>query len=474
MATTRIMPIHIGKGRSVARALKDVADYMQNPLKTEDGELISSYECVPETAETEFLLAKSLYAANTGRDQGKRDIIAYHARQSFLPGEVTPEEANAIGYELAMRFTKGRHAFFVCTHTDRAHVHNHIVWNSTSLDHERKFRNFIGSAFALRRVSDHLCVEHSLSIVENPKPSRGNNYGKWLGEDKPVSFQDRLRHAVDTALERRPATFDDFLSLVRAEGYIINTNRKHITFLAPGQKKPTRLDTLRGDYTEQAIRERIAGLRVVSSGGRSSEAVIAAQRPSLLIDIEAKLQQGKGAGYERWARVFNLKQAAQTLIYLQEHGLDSYDALREKTAAAIARHNDLAGKVRALDAELKANGELQKHIVNYSKTRDTYTAYRKSGRSDAFRAQHETDIILHEAAKKAFDDLGYGRDNKLPTVKMLRAAYAPALEEKKKANAEYHVAKAEMRELLLVKENVDRLLGTPERAQDLESERTDL
>lgn len=159
---------------------------------------------------------------------------------------------------------------------------------------------------------------------------------------------------------------------------------------------------------------------------------------------------------------------------LQEHGLDSYDALREKTEAATARFNDLSGNVRALDAELKANAELQKHIVNYSKTSDTYAAYRKSGRSNKFRAEHESDIILHEASKKAFDDLGYGRDNRLPTVKMLRAAYAPALEEKKKANAEYRTAKAEMRELLLVKENVDRLLGTSERGRDIEAERTNL
>ncbi|MDR2514746.1 MAG: relaxase/mobilization nuclease domain-containing protein [Christensenellaceae bacterium] len=475
MATTHITPIHTGKGRSVAKALRDVADYMKNPLKTEDGELISSFECAPESADTEFLLTKSRYASLTGRDQGGHDVIAYHTRQSFLPGEITPEEANAIGYELAMRFTKGRYAFLVCTHTDRSHIHNHVVWNSTSLDSRRKFRNFIGSAFALRRVSDHLCVEHGYSIIQNPKPSRGKNYARHMFPDgKPPSHKDELRAAIDAALDKSPATFDDFIALMRAAGYTINTARKHTTFFAPGWKQPARMNTLRGDHTEQAVRERIAGTRIVSSGGRSSEAVIAARRPSLLIDIQSIIAQRKGAGYERWAKIFNLKQAAQTLIYLQEHGLDSYDALREKTAAATARHNEISEKVKSLEAELKANGELQKHIVNYSKTWDTYAAYRKSGRSDAFRAQHETDILLHEAAKNAFDDLGYGRHNKLPTVKTLRAAYAPALEEKKKANAEYRQAKAEMRELLLVKENVDRLLGTAVRVQEREQERSDL
>lgn len=474
VATTRIMPLHIGKGRSLAKALKDVTDYMENPLKTEDGELISSYECAPESVDAEFFLAKKRYASLTGRDQGAHDVIAYHTRQSFKPGEVTPEQANAIGYELAMRFTKGRNAFIVCTHTDRAHIHNHVVWNSTSLDCKRKFRNFIGSAFALRRVSDHLCVAHGLSIIKDPKPSRGSTYGQWLGDDKPLSHKDQLKLSVDAALEQRPSTFEDFLSLMRAAGYTVSTARKHITFAMPEWKQPARLDTLRGEYTEAAVRERIAGRRVVSSGGKENEAVTAARRPSLLIDIQSKIQQGKGAGYERWAQVFNLKQAAQTLIYLQEHGLDSCDALREKATAATTRHHDLSGRVRALDAELKSNAELQKHIVNYSKTRDTYAAWRKAGRSNTFRAENEHDILLHEAAKKAFDDMGYGRDNRLPTVKMLRAAYAPALEEKKKANAEYRAAKAEMRELLLVKENVDRLLGVRERDRDLEAERPDL
>ena len=474
MATTRIMPLHVGKGRSVARALKDVTEYMENPLKTENGELVSSFECDPKTADAEFLFAKSRYLYFTGRDQGKRDVIAYHARQSFKPGEISPEEANAIGYELAMRFTKGRHAFIVCTHTDRAHIHNHVVWNSTSLDYQNKWRDFFRSGRALRRLSDVLCVEHGLSVIQNPAQRRGKHYGAWLGDARQPSFQNRLRDAIDAALDKKPSSFDDFLSLMRAEDYIINTARKHITFLASGQKQPTRLDTLRGDYTEAAVRERILGHRVVSSGGRESGAVQARQRPSLLIDIQSKIQQGKGAGYERWAKVFNLKQAAQTLIFLQEHGFDSYDTLKEKTAESTSRFHSLSEKIRGLDAELKSNGELQKHIVSYAKTRQTYTEYRKAGYSKKFRAEHETDILLHQTAKKVFDELGYGRDKKLPTVKMLRADYAAKLEEKRTLNAEYRKEKTAMRELLLVKENVDRLLGTTERGQDRDTERSNL
>ena len=472
MATTHIMALHTSRGRSVAKVLRDVTDYMENPLKTEGGELISSYECDAETADSEFLLSKARYFSNTGRDQKKQDVIAYHIRQSFKPGEITPAEANRIGYELAMRFTKGRHAFIVCTHTDRAHIHNHVVWNSTSLDEKRKFRNFYFSAFALRRLSDTLCVENGLSIIENPGPSPGKDYARHMyAGGKPLSHQDELRAAIDTALGQAPTSFEDFLSLMREAGYTVNDKRKHITFILPGWGQPVRMDTLKGDHTEAAVRERIGSPILRSSGGKSSVAAEPRRGPGLLIDIQVKIQQGKGPGYERWAKVFNLKQAAQTLIYLQEHGVDSYDELREKTAAATARFNELSAQIKELEAGLKANAELQKHIVSYSKTRKTYEANRKAGYSKKFRAEHEADILLHQTAKKAFDDLGYGKGKRIPSIATLRAEYAAALEEKRNAYARYRGAKAEMRELLVARENVDRLLNVPAPGREREAER---
>ncbi|MCL1821162.1 MAG: relaxase/mobilization nuclease domain-containing protein [Oscillospiraceae bacterium] len=461
MATTSIMPLHTGKGRSVARALKDSVDYMENPLKTDGGELISAYECDARTVDNDFMLSKQRYASITGREQERGGVIAYHVRQSFKPGEVTPEEANRIGYELAMRFTKGRFAFIVCTHTDKAHVHSHIIWNSTALDHTRKFRNFIGSTFALRRCSDLICAENGLSVVKDPKPSPGNDYGKWLGDKREPSQKQLLIDTIDAALEQKPETFADFIALMKAAGYEVNDKRKHITFNLPG-RKPMRCDTLRGDYTEDAIRERIAGLRVSSSHGRSRASApeySSSHRPSLLIDIQAKMQEGKGKGYERWAKLHNLKQMAATLIYLQEKGLDDYDVLRERATAASARFNELSDKIKDLDARLAANAELQKQIVTYSKTRQTYVDYRKAGYSQKFKAEHEADIILHQAAKKYFDGLGYGGGKKLPTIASLRAEYAPTLEEKKQANREYQQAKSEMRELVTARSNVDNLFN---------------
>ena len=187
MATTRIMPLHIGKGRTESRAISDIIDYVANPQKTDNGKLITGYGCDSRTADAEFLLAKRQYIAATGRVRGADDVIAYHVRQSFKPGEITPEEANRLGVEFAKRFTKGNHAFVVCTHIDKSHVHNHIIWSAVNADCDRKFRNFWGSTRAVRRLSDTICIENGLSIVEDPKP-HGKSYNKWLGEQAKECF----------------------------------------------------------------------------------------------------------------------------------------------------------------------------------------------------------------------------------------------------------------------------------------------
>ena len=249
MATTTLLQRHAGEGETIAEAIRDCLDYGKDPEKTESGKYISAYECDPATVADEFLLAKASYAAMTGREQKKENnVLCYQIRQSFYPGEITPKEANRIGYELAMRWTKGRHAFIVTTHTDKQHIHCHIYYNSTTLDCTRKFRNFWGSSFALRRLSDRLCLENGLSIVENPKPrSKGKyrNYGEWQKDRKgPLSYQDRLRLAIDTALAERPADLDEFLNLMKRAGYEVKTVRGGgISFrlTGQGQERFTRL-----------------------------------------------------------------------------------------------------------------------------------------------------------------------------------------------------------------------------------------
>jgi hypothetical protein len=454
MATTRLMPLHTGKGRDVGTAISDIIDYAENPEKTDDGRLITGYECDSRTADAEFLFSKRHYAVLTGRTRGADDVIAYHLRQSFVPGEITPEEANRIGCELAKRFTNGNHAFIVCTHIDKHHIHNHIIWNSTSLDCKRKFRNFWGSTRAIRRLNDTLCIENGLSIVENPQ-RHGKSYNKWLGDQAKPSNRELLRMAIDAALAKKPVDFDALLKLLREAGYEVKVG-KILALRGKNQKRFIRLDTLGSGYSE-------VELRAVLSGEKAHQPRKKIVRPAqdkkvnLLVDIQAKLRAGKGVGYERWAKVFNLKQMAQTVNYLTEHNLLEYDALAAKTALATTRYNEFSAQIKKDEKQLADIAVLKTQIINYAKTRNTYVAYRKAGYSKKFLAEHESDILLHKAAKKAFDELNV---KKLPTVKSLQTEYATLLTEKKAAYVDYRKARDEMKELLTVKANVNRLLGT--------------
>lgn len=452
LATTRLMPLHIGKGRDVSTAIADTIDYVKNPQKTDHGKLIYGYECDTRTADAEFLLSKRQYANLTGRNQGKDDVIAYHLRQAFKPGEVTPEEANQIGQELAMKLTKGNHAFVVCTHIDKHHVHNHVIINSTALDCQRKFRNFWSSTWAIRRMNDTLCVEHGLSIVEDPKPSR-EHYGTWLGDKKQPSHQEQLRQLIDAVLAEKPKTFEVFLQNLQATGVEVNREGKHLRLRLSPDHRYTRCDTLKGDYTELAIRERIAGSRSVTP--RRTALARPSSKVGMLVDIEAALRAGKGAGYERWAKVFNIKQLSQAVLYLKEHGDMDYAQLQEMSDTATATFNALSAQIKDLESKLNANAELQKQIVTYAKTRPVYVEYRKAGYSKKFRSAHESDILLHQAAKRYFDEAGI---TKLPSVASLREEYAALLNEKRKVYAAYKQARTEMKELHNVRANVEYLL----------------
>lgn len=467
MATTRLMPLHTGQGRTVGTAISDIIDYVENPEKTDGGRLITGYECDSRIADAEFLFTKKQYTQITGRERGADDVIAYHLRQSFLPGEVTPKEANRIGCELARRFTKGNHAFIVTTHIDKSHVHNHIIWNSTALDCSRKFRNFWGSTRAVRRLNDTLCIENGLSIVENPKP-HGKSYNKWLGDKKKPSHRELLCTKIDEALAKKPPDFNSLLKLLEDAGCEVRRGAVP-SLIAPGWKRPARMETLGDGYSEKEIRAVLAGEKAHKPRSKNILPLVRDSRPNLLIDIQAKLQAGKSGGYERWAKVFNLKQMAQTVNFLTEHNLLQYEMLAEKTALATDRHNILLAQIKSAESRMAEITVLRTHIINYSKTREIYTAYRQAGYSKKYLAEHEGDILLHKAAKKAFDELGM---NKLPTVKTLQAEYAELLAAKKKAYAAYSSARQEMRELLTAKANVDRLMGYDEKRETTEHDKT--
>lgn len=464
MATTRLIPLHTGKGRNFGKAIRNVIGYVSNPKKTHQGELVTGFGCNPETADGEFLLMKREYIAQTGRLRGKDDVIAYHLRQSFVPDEITPEEANRIGCELASRFTHGQHAYVVATHEDRRHVHSHIIISAVNLDCDRKFRNFWGSSKAIRRLSDTLCIQNGLSIIEQPK-GHSKSYNKWLGNEAKTSQRDVLREAIDAALARQPKDFEELLTMLQRGGWEVKRG-KRISLKGKGQERFKRLDSLGEDYSEAALRTIIAGEK--EHHPREKKTVQPMRQVNLLVDIQAKLQAGKSTGFERWAKVFNLKQMAQTLNYLSENNLMNIEDLTAKTDAATARVHELQVTIRETEKRMAELHALKGHIINYVKTREVYVAYRMAGYSKKFVAEHEQEIRLHQAAKEAFSALG---TQKIPKVKAIQAEYDALREKKKQAYAAYHQAQDEMRQLLTVRANVERILGIEEKEKGQQIEK---
>ena len=461
-ATTRLIVHHISKGETIAQSLKDRLDYGKNPDKTQGGELISSYQCDHMTADAEFLLSKAKYRAVTGREQKRdADVLCYQIRQSFAPGEITPEEANRVGYETAMRWTKGNHAFFVATHTDRQHIHNHIYYNSTSLDCIRKYRDFFRSGRALRRLSDRVCIEHELSVIQNPKlPSQGpfRHYGQWLGDAKRPSQKEQLRAIIDEVLAQPPADLPSFLAALESAGVqVLHGRGGAISFRLPGFERPARWrgSTLGNGYGPEDVQVVLEGRAPARAGG--GDVRPRRKRFNLVIDIQQRMAQGKGPGYERWAKLYNLKQMAAALQFLQENGLTDYDELAVKTDAAVDRAHTLAGELRAVERELGRTSELMGAVVQYAKTRPVFDGYKAARYSKKYLAQHEAELADYRAAKAAMNDLLDGE--KLPKMDVLKKKRRELAEQKKALTAQYRTAQKEMREIVTAKGNIDHLLG---------------
>ena len=445
LAATRLIALHKNKGKSVAACLKSRTDYAQNPDKTQQGELVSSYECSPLTVDEEFMLSKRQYELATGRRQ-KSDVIAYQIRQSFKPGEITAEEANKVGYELAMRFTKGKYAFIVATHTDREHIHNHIIYNSTALDSTRKFRDFLLSGLAVQRLSDLICLEHQLSVIEI-KPYRERQ--KRTLYPPRESNRDKLCAVIDSILlNEKPADFEIFLQKLEQQGYEIKRG-KHTSVKGARQKRFIRFRTLGAGYSEDEIKAVIAG---EAEHRPHQKQPPKEQSFHLLVDIQAKLSEGKGEGYARWAKRYNLKEMSKTLIFLQENKIGSIEEMQERVNAATARYHELGDSIKAAEQRMAEIAVLRAHIVNYAKTRPVYDAYRKAGYSKKFLEEHREQITLHKAAKVAFDEASL---KKLPKVKELDAEYSALLSQKKAAYPAYRKARDEMQELKKAQKNVE-------------------
>lgn len=456
MAATRLIAMHVQKNRSVQQCLKDRTDYAENGEKTENGEYISSYECDPETVDQEFAFSKSRYGQLTGRSRDD-DIIAYQIRQSFKPGEVTPEEANRIGYETAMRWTKGNHAFIVATHVDKAHIHNHVIYNSTTLDCFHKFRNFLFCGIALQRVSNLVCLEHGCSVIKPRKP--GEREKRTVYPNRK-SIRDKIREDIDLAMSRNPKNMEELFKCLEEMGYEIK-RAKHIGIKGEGQKTFLRFDSLGAGYREGDFEKVFKGEESFNPPPREKQSH-RYEKPKkkfdMLLDIQDIIARGKDPGYERWAKVHNIKQISQTLIYLRDHDIRDVDELTKRASDSATRFAELSQTIKDAEKRMAEIAVLKTHIINYSKTKDVYVAYRKAGYSKQFFEAHRGEILLHKAAKEAFGQLEGG----VPKLKDLNQEYSELLKKKKDAYAEYRKIKEENKELRMAKHNLERFLNQQE------------
>ena len=433
MAVTKIKPIK--------STLKRALDYIQNPDKTDGKMLISSFGCSPETADIEFG-----FTLSQALDRG--DNLAHHLIQSFEPGEVDYQKAHEIGKQLADAVTKGQYEYVLTTHIDKGHIHNHIIFCAANFVDYRKYNSNKRSYYGIRNLSDRLCRENGLSVLVPEKGSRGKNYAVYK---KEKTAKGRLKTAVD-ALIPQVSSFEELLSRLEAAGYEIKRG-KYVSCLVPGQERYTRLKTLGADYTEEAIRERIEGRRA-----RSVKAPKTERGVSLLIDIENSIKAAQSRGYEQWAKIHNLKQAAKTLNFLTEHQISQYGELTARIAEIQIESEQAAESLKSAEKRLADMAVLIKNVSTFQKTKPVYDAYRKARNKESYRAAHERGIILHEAAAKALKAAGVA---KLPDITALQAEYEKLQEQKEALRADYGKRKKQVKEYDVIKQNIDSILRQP-------------
>ncbi len=465
MAATRLIPLHISKSWSIKQCLNARMKYAKNPEKTRNEELVTSYACEVATASEEFLLSHRQYELHARRHYD-REVIAYQIRQSFKPGEVTAEEANRIGYQTAMKFTKGKHAFIVATHTDRAHIHSHILFNAVDISETHKFKNFFLSAFVLQRISDYICLEHGLSVI-NPRPYRERD--NIVVYPKRISAREMIRETVDRVLAKNPKSYEEFLNKLREQGYEVKTG-KYTSLKGKGQKRFIRLRSLGDGYREEDIRKKLGDVaKDAEKNVEESEVTKTAsdEKFNMLLDIEDIIRKGKGKGYEIWAKKYNLKNAMKALMFLQEKGVSSYEELVELTKNSAAKFDELSKRIKKDERRIREIKKLRGTIFDYSRTRDTYIRYREAGYSKKFFEENRDAILAHKAAKDAFEKLGV---KKIPKVRELNEEMEKLMEDKNKVYAEYRQAKKDMQKFHTAKYDVDRILNMEERGTCKERE----
>ena len=438
MAVTKIKAIRGTLSKAIA--------YILNPEKTDEKLLVSSYGCASETAAREFEWTRKI-AEQKGMNPVR--IIARHVIQSFEIGEVTPELAHEIGKQFADEILGGKYEYVLTTHIDKDHVHNHLIFNAVDFVDYHAYKSYKRIYYDMREVSDRLCKENGLSVIP-PSQNKGMGYKEYTEAKRGTSWKQKLKQTIDR-LVITAKDYDDFLRLMQKAGYEIKTG-KYISFRAEGQERFTRSKTIGENYTEERIKERIAGRTP-----RRSRKQTAPKGISLIGDIQERIRLIDSKGYEYKAKLTILKEAARTLNYLTENNLLQYADLERKVEDVHSSYDRTGKELKGVEARLREVQPLIKNISNYQRLKPVYDAFQKAKDKPGFKAKHEAELVIFEAARSTL--LAMQGDEKLPSLKTLQAEQAQLFEEQERLYAERNRLKKEVRQIETIKSNVDTFLS---------------
>ena len=420
--------------------------YILNPEKTDEKLLVSSYGCASETAAREFEWTRRI-AEQKGMNPVR--IIARHVIQSFEIGEVTPELAHEIGKQFADEILGGKYEYVLTTHIDKDHVHNHLIFNAVDFVDYHAYKSYKRIYYDMREVSDRLCKENGLSVIP-PSQNKGMGYKEYTEAKRGTSWKQKLKQTIDR-LVITAKDYDDFLRLMQEAGYEIKTG-KYISFRAKGQERFTRSKTIGENYTEERIKERIAGRTP-----RRSQRQTTPKGISLIGDIQERIRLIDSKGYEYKAKLTILKEAARTLNYLTENNLLQYADLEKKVEDVHSSYDRIGKELKGVEARLREVQPLIKNISNYQRLKPVYDAFQKAKDKPGFKAKHEAELVIFEAARSTL--LAMQGDEKLPSLKMLQAEQAQLFEEQERLYAERNRFKKEAKQIETIKSNVDTFLS---------------
>ena len=420
--------------------------YILNPEKTDEKLLVSSYGCASETAAREFEWTRKI-AEQKGMNPVR--IIARHVIQSFEIGEVTPELAHEIGKQFADEILEGKYEYVLTTHIDKDHVHNHLIFNAVDFVDYHAYKSYKRIYYDMREVSDRLCKENGLSVIP-PSQNKGMGYKEYTEAKRGTSWKQKLKQTIDR-LVITAKDYDDFLRLMQEAGYEIKTG-KYISFRAEGQERFTRSKTIGENYTEERIKERIAGRTP-----RKSQRQTTPKGISLIGDIQERIRLIDSKGYEHKAKLTILKEAARTLNYLTDNNLLQYADLEKKVEDVHSSYDRTGKELKVVEARLREVQPLIKNISNYQRIKPVYDAFQKAKDKPSFKAKHEAELVIFEAARSTL--LAMQGDEKLPSLKTLQAEQQRLLDEQQRLYDERAKLKKEVKQIETIKSNVDTFLA---------------